>query len=367
MNASLPRRGAPGFTMLELLVILAIVGILLVLALLGIQSAREASRRAACVNNLKQIGLAIHAYESNHGTYPIGALMNSDFGDFGCNREPFFYSLFASILPQIGATHVYNAINFNFPAAGHYYMGLDAGAINRTGLITRMSVYICPADSRQVPIPIAENTNAYSQSSYAGSAGTYDIWTFNCGCPPSIGGFSCRGSVQIASDGVFYGNVATTVAAIADGTSSTIAVGETARFNDDPDPNLNTWTRAAMLTSRAGPDTMRAQGTAATVPRMNAPLLVSDRAIHSGSRAPTGEVNAWLFLQSGFDGRAFGQFGFRSQHSGGANFLFCDGAVRFLKESIDMGSADYFPPGAIGVYRALSTRAGHEALPRDAY
>ena len=132
-------------------------------------------------------------------------------------------------------------------------MELDAGAINRTGMISRINSYICPSDTGQTPYPITESTNGYSQSSYAGSAGTYDIWNFTCGCPPEVGGFSCRGSVQIASDGIFYGNVATKVATIVDGTCNTIAVGETCRFTNDPDIRLD---RTCIAGPRHPPETI---------------------------------------------------------------------------------------------------------------
>ena len=74
-----------------------------------------------------------------------------------------------------------------------------------------------------------------------------------------------------------------------------------------------------------------------------------------------------MFLQNGTDYRTWGQFGFRSKHPGGANFLFCDGSVHFLKSSIDMGNPNYTPPISIGVYRQLSTRNGGEVVSADSY
>ena len=74
-------------------------------------------------------------------------------------------------------------------------------------------------------------------------AGTFDIWEWYCGCPPSPGG-SCQGDVWPAGDGLFYNNVTVKFAGITDGTSNTIAVGEFARFKNDPDSNFNEWSRA---------------------------------------------------------------------------------------------------------------------------
>ena len=366
------RSALRGFTLIELLVVIAIIAVLIALLLPAVQAAREAARRAQCVNNMKQIGLAVHNYESANGSFPIGLIMNEDayFPNL-CNipavpsYAAFGYSFFASILPNMEQQTVYNSINFFFPPGGHSFLGQDAGAVNRTGLITQINSYVCPSDFPQTPYPVTTSTNGYSQCSYAGSAGTFDIWHWYCGCPPGVGGLSCQGSVQIAGDGVFYGNVPVRIQAITDGTSNTLAAGEFSRFKSDPDMIFNTWSRCLWFGS-ASPGATRIEGTASTVPRMNAPFLMNDSA-YSGAVSPTGEVNSWLFLQSGFDYRTLGQFGFRSQHPGGANFVFCDGSVRFLKETIDMGSPNYTPPINLGVYRQLSTREGGEVISSDAY
>jgi prepilin-type N-terminal cleavage/methylation domain-containing protein/prepilin-type processing-associated H-X9-DG protein len=366
-------RARQGFTLIELLVVIAIIAVLIALLLPAVQSAREAARRSQCSNNLKQMGLAIHNYISTHGTFPIGAILNSD-GNFpyGCIGAWFGFSLFAEILANMEQQSVYNAINFSYPAGGHASNSgfpctiQDCGYVNRTALITRISTYVCPSDSDQTPYPITTSTNGYSQSSYAGSAGTFDIWHWWCGCPPSVGGLACQGSQQIAGDGVFFGNVAVKLQDIPDGTSNTMAVGETSRFKNDPDMIFNSWSRAAWFNS-AAPNSSRPEGTASTVPAMNAPFLVGNDGIFTGSLNPTGDVNAWLWMQVGYDGRTFGQFGFRSSHPGGANFLFCDGSARFIKQTIDMGNPNYTPPINIGVYRQLSTRKAGEVISSDAY
>jgi len=359
--------------LIELLVVIAIIAVLIALLLPAVQSAREAARRASCVNNLKQITLAIMNYESANGSLPIGLILNEDayFPNL-CNipsvpsYSAFGFSFFAEILPNMELNTIYNAINFNIPPGGHSFMGLDAGAVNRTGMITQINSYVCPSDFPQTPYAITVSTNGYSQASYSGSVGTYDIWHWYCGCPPGVGGQSCQGSVQIASNGVFYGNVATRLQAITDGTSNTMAVGETSRFQNDPDQIFMTWSRCLWFGSNA-PGSSRVTGCASTVPRMNAPFLVGDLSGYTGSGSVDGEVDSWLWLQSGQDYRILGQFGFRSQHPGGANFSFCDGSVRFLKQSIDMGNPNYTPPINIGVYRQLSTRKGGEVISADAY
>jgi prepilin-type N-terminal cleavage/methylation domain-containing protein/prepilin-type processing-associated H-X9-DG protein len=375
MSSPSLRRSAPrGFTLIELLVVIAIIAVLIALLLPAVQSAREAARRASCVNNLKQITLAIHNYESGNGTFPIGGIQNGSYAPFlggggGCPGSGFTFSFFALILGNMELQPQYNSINFNVPAGGHNFLGVDAGAINRTGMISQINSYVCPSDFPQTPYAISVSTNGYSQSSYAGMAGTYDIWHWYCGCPPAppFGG-SCpdANTVQIVSDGVFFSNRSTRLQQITDGTSNTIAVGETSRYINDPDQIFNSWSRAAWFGSSA-PGSSRPEAMASSVPRINAPFLVGDVADFSGSLAPTGDVNGWLYLANGFDWRTAGQFGFHSQHPGGANFSFCDGSVRFLKQTIDMGSPNYTPPINYGVYRQLSTIKGGEVISADAY
>src|SRR5262249_10341924 len=109
-----------------------------------------------------------------------------------------------------------------------------------------------------------------------------------------------------------------------------------------------------------------------SAPKINASFLPDDFFTYLvNSTFPTGDVDSWLYLNNvpGVDGPP-GQYDFRSQHPGGANFLFCDGSARFLKETIAMGNPNYTPPPGInnkGVYRKLSTRNGGELISSDAY
>jgi prepilin-type N-terminal cleavage/methylation domain-containing protein/prepilin-type processing-associated H-X9-DG protein len=374
MKASQMRRSAlRGFTLIELLVVIAIIAVLIALLLPAVQSAREAARRASCVNNLKQITLAVHNYESANGSFPIGTLISQEANyTYTCALPSFGYSVFALLLPNMEQSTVYNSINFNFPPGGHAYLGQDAGAINNTGMTTRVNSYICPSDFPQTPYPTSVTTNGYSQTSYAGSAGTFDIWHWFCGCPPGIGGLSCQGSTQIAGDGVFFGNVAVRLQNITDGTSNTVAFGETSKYLNDLDAEFNSWSRALWFGS-SNPGSTRPEALASTVPRMNGPFYVGDSGggpsgpKYTPSLAPTSETNGWLWLQNGFDCRVLGQFGFHSLHPGGANFAFCDGSVKFLKQTIDMGNPNFTPPINIGVYRQLSTRKGGEVVSTDTY
>ena len=191
-----------------------------------------------------------------------------------------------------------------------------------------------------------------------------------CGCPAQIGG-SCTGDVWPTGDGVFIENQIIRLQGITDGTSNTYSVGEFSRFKNDPDAAFNQWNRAAIFASSA-PNTTRTQGLASSCPRINAPLQIGNNAPGSpfstaSWQFPTGDLDSWLYIQNGADYRELGNFGFRSQHPGGANFLFADGSVHFLKDSINMGSPEYSTSVQNGVYRNLSSRAGGEIVGSDGY
>ena len=202
--------------------------------------------------------------------------------------------------------------------------------------------------------------NAYAQTSYAGVAGPNDSVYYYCGCPAVNYGSGCSGSnVFIINDGMFYINSWHKLAEVTDGTSNTMYFAETARFKNDPDQVFNTWSRTLYFGSALSGVT-RMMGFATTGPKPNANLLVPQPA---GQWPPSSWLTSGLAIN-------FGQLGFRSQHPGGINALFGDGSVRFIKETIDLGNLHLNPAagqGRLGVYRALSTRAGGETISADAY
>jgi prepilin-type N-terminal cleavage/methylation domain-containing protein/prepilin-type processing-associated H-X9-DG protein len=375
MNTDFSRHSRRGFTLIELLVVIAIIAVLIALLLPAVQAAREAARRAQCVNNLKQIGLGIANYESANGSFPMGTsrIYQGQVSDcpaaFSNDRA---YTMQAAILPQIEQSNIFNAINFQMPAGGHNFFGMDAGAINRTAMIAKINSYVCPSDSQQTPYPVTTSTNGYSQSSYAASSGTCDVWRWYCGCPAGTGG-TCQGNVFVTGDGIFNFDTVSTIASVTDGLSNTMTVGETDRFINDPDTIFNSWSRGLWFGSNypnpsppGNGQTDRPQGMASTVARINAPFAPNDLSAYPATLNFTGDTNGWLFGGSP-DYRLLGQFGFRSQHPGGANFAFGDGSVRFLKATIDMGSPVFGAQNNIGVYRKLSTKRGGEVISSDAY
>jgi len=347
--SALPRaRSRSGFTLIELLVVIAIIAVLIALLLPAVQAAREAARRSQCVNNLKQIGLGLHNYESSNGSFPIGVETfeaGVAYPSCGTTRR---HGFFALILGQIEQQNVYNSINFMFPAganAGATVAGVVPGPIQTTALLTRIGSFICPSDFSQSPYTSADgqpNQNPWGQASYAGSVGTTYSFFVTPTCAPDT------------PDGAFANNTSYTIAAITDGTSNTIFAGENSKFKNDPalDHAFNTWSQGGNYTSRALPSAARPQVLLFVGPKINGslqatmPTFTTVNDIRNAILTTTGNPQ---FI-------TLGQYGFRSQHPGGANFVFGDGSVRFLKETINLTT-----------YLSLGTRGNGEVVSADQY
>jgi prepilin-type N-terminal cleavage/methylation domain-containing protein/prepilin-type processing-associated H-X9-DG protein len=352
----MPRRRA--FTLIELLVVVAIVGVLIALFLPAVQAAREAARRAQCSNNLKQIGLAVTTYADAYGPFPLGAVeFNPADGATNCDKltgngtgAPRDFGALALILPGIEQVGAYNAINFSLRSHDMINATINAGAANSTGLGMRISTYLCPDDDIRELIFDA-NLNAFSQTSYFASGGTWNTLTYQSGP-------NCWN--QTPGNGAFDASAAYTPSAFPDGLGATILFGEASRFPNDPDWSFDTWSAIGVYTSAAGPNTTRPQGLAYQVSSINARLMIGDSPVSGANPLPPNtawpdqsDTTAWLNNPKYL---TYGQWGFRSRHTGGAYFLFGDGSVKFLKDSID-----------VAVYRALGTRNLAECVSGDAF
>ena len=174
-----PRRG---FTLIELLVVIAIIAILIALLLPAVQSAREAARRFQCANNLKQIVLALHNYESANGSFPMGFCWQSYNDGNGYTDAAGELVRLTQFIEQ---SAIYNAMNFSIPI---YY------SANTTVCGTGLSVLWCPSDGSIVnlrytfpaPVTIDNGPLPMTYSSYAGSLGTWTYFPMTAPAPTRL-------------------------------------------------------------------------------------------------------------------------------------------------------------------------------------
>jgi prepilin-type N-terminal cleavage/methylation domain-containing protein/prepilin-type processing-associated H-X9-DG protein len=306
MVPSRPATGRPcAFTLIELLVVISIIAVLIALLIPAVQAAREAARRAQCVNNLKQIGVALHNYHASHQVFPPGYV--SSFDASGNDTGP-GWGWAAMLLPSMEQKPLYDAINVNLP--------IESPA-NSTGRLTVLNVFLCPSD----PSP----TSWLATARDAAGVPTQGICQLATSDYVAVFGTSDPG---IDGDGVFYRDGNTGIRDITDGTAQTLAVGERSQ-----DFGQSSWagsvTGAILFPTRVGLGYPRAEGAAGMVLG------------HAGGRYGPGDPNSEVNQ-------------FYSHHSGGVDFLFADGHVSFLKTTL-----------ANLTFRALATRAGAETISGD--
>ncbi len=343
-----------GFTLIELLVVIAIIAVLIALLLPAVQAAREAARRSQCVNNLKQMGLAMFNYESAIGSLPAGGIENgpiddpSSCGAYHGNRQ---WGAMALMLAYMEQSNVYNSFNFQWSSGGCFSGSgcHDAGAVQFTAASAKISSYICPSD---LPFTFVNNiasigsSNYYSQTSYYPSGGTWNTIAY-------YDGPACWN--QDPGNGAFDDSAAYRIADFIDGTSNTILAGEASRFKNDLDTAFNQWIRFAYFGSSMFPNNGRPQGLLFEVPNINAPAI--DGTLPPGCDYPcNSDYQNWALPANAPNYKYYGAWAFRSNHPGGANFLFGDGSVKFLKQTISQP-----------VYMALGTRNQGEVVSSDSY
>ncbi len=325
----MPRRR--GFTLIELLVVIAIIAVLIALFLPAVQAARGAARRAQCLNNLKQVGLALQNYHDAVGTFPMSYAARSPFKNGATDTFP-GWGWGTLILPQLEQGVLFGAVNFNSSVE-------DLG--NTTVVGTILTVYLCPSD----PIPggpfaVMDGSGvtlaSLGPSSYAACVGD-DL-------ADTTTGLSNDGM----GNGILFRNSGIRIADITDGTSQTISVGERAwSITSGP------WAGVATLgVLRRGP--------ANPCPTSGAPFYPAASLV----QAHCNVLNTDTDPDGGIDD-------FSSRHPGGANVVFADGSVHFLKSVLRNsgtkadGSTLYSPSSL--VLQALGTRAGSEVVSSEAY
>lgn len=287
------------FTLIELLVVIAIIAVLISLLLPAVQSAREAARRAQCVNNLMQIGLALNHYESAHEAYPPGVINPS--GPIDNLPQGTHFNWVTQILPYMDNRSTYRHFNFK--------VGLYDAANTTVRSITIASLN-CPSD------PFRGASMGGTKIGTVSYAANYH---------------DKEEPIDTKNNGVFYLNSGTRLDEIQDGASYTIFVGE---HKFQPDLGWASGTSA----------TLRNTGNQPNSPGAVTPVLNSDGTIDSNAGSETDretlDDQPVSDLQPGETAdqakkriqRVCG--GYSSYHPGGANFVFGDGSVRFVKNSI---------------------------------
>jgi prepilin-type N-terminal cleavage/methylation domain-containing protein/prepilin-type processing-associated H-X9-DG protein len=318
----------PGFTLIELLVVIAIIAILIALLVPAVQKVREAAARTQCINNLKQIGLALQTYHDTAKAFPVGQY-NDDNRNWGWST---------AILPSIEQGPIYSQLSsglwtnftifipgggpnigppgqpsgYNVDGTGGDQVNLAAGA-GAAG--TPLNVYMCPSD-----VWPSRTATGYGKSNYLGCMGS-DTSGGNWASWSNPNGGTMNGCLLQSNNNNYTWNVR--IASITDGTSNTVMVGEVTANNVSypvgATDNFPIWA--------GGNPQYQGQGRQHNYFRLMDP-------------------NYPLNLKTGNADRCFG-----SQHSGGANFLFADGTVRMLTNGI-----------ATTTYAALGTRNGNEVV-----
>jgi prepilin-type N-terminal cleavage/methylation domain-containing protein/prepilin-type processing-associated H-X9-DG protein len=343
-----------GFTLIELLVAIAIIAVLIALLLPAVQAAREGGRRAQCVNNLKQIGLAIANYESAigcivpgyislcKGNCASGVALPDPVAVPGFNPDPHTldngpgWGWLAMLLPYAEQTPLYGAINVNLPTWV---------ADNATAVTTQINVFLCPtannpnATCRMVDVNL--NLLPVANPFFARANYQYNMgWDDTSMQPPYT---DCDDPV-LGCNGPIYRNSRVTYAGVTDGLSNTVFASEKAPYLADASwvgiiPGYRHFAYNAFASIGTGGPGLNYDYPASILASHSGPSLYEAPQVIHPPNSPVGHTDEFYAL-----------------HPGGANVLMGDGSVRFVKQSINLRT-----------WQALSSRSVGEVISADSY
>ncbi len=312
----MPKQFRHAFTLIELLVVIAIIAILVALLLPAVQQAREAARRTSCKNNMKQIGLALHNYQSTHNVFPPSSTSGFGQGVWGyptvsavslSDPTIHLHSFASLILPFLEAGNLQDSINYNVSALAPANQGASSQIL---------PFYRCPSYSGQEFSNDALYTTGVGYNKFA-------IRNYVALGAKTVYGLS--GAPGTSAEGVMYPGSKTSFRDIVDGTSNTIMIAETR------EQSASVWIDGTSAT-------VAARWADFSLPTLagNSSSINHENYYYTGGTIPNSIDQIWCPS---------------SLHQGGAQHLLGDGSVRFISENID-----YI------VYESLASRAGGEVI-----
>lgn len=314
-------RESNGFTLVELLVVIAIIGVLIALLLPAVQAARESARRSTCLNNLKQMGLALHNYHSARNLLPPGFVSQATGPWPGGSNDPVpetgpGWSFFAFMLPYLEQEQLEGEIDLSKPIAD---------PVNSPVRRRFISTYVCPSDTMPRIIAMSDSGSPPQDANAPAALADASVCSY-------AGVLGDGAYEQLPFTGVFHRNSRVRFADILDGTSQTVGIGErTSQFSE------NSW--VGVIPGQETVYSKSAKSYDTALPSFKARPAITAVLVHVRitSGAPNNPTNS--------------PGSFFSSHSPGAHFLNMDGSCRLIAASV-----------AVPIYRALVTRNGGEVI-----
>jgi prepilin-type N-terminal cleavage/methylation domain-containing protein len=313
-----------GFTLVELLVVIAIIGILVALLLPAVQSAREASRRSACANNLKQLGLALHEFHDANQRFPPGR----------GGPPPTVFSPQAYILPYVEQGGLYGQMNLTSAPMDLTIAGISySGAANAAAAMQAVPVLQCPTDDAAGRVP----TLVYGGTNYVACSGSGTV-TFG---------------TLAGADGVFYTTSTIRFADLLDGSSHTAAFSERMLGTGLTVASLSTADIGYYILELGNgidvsTSTCASLGTGDWFSQRSGKWILGNYGNTLYNHFYTPNAAQWDCMNQA---QQKGLMAARSNHPQGVNLLLCDGSARFVADAVDLA-----------IWRAAATRQGGEAV-----